>query len=59
MQVLQEDIKKEGYNRVFSMPQNTPMAKKFHIITNFYSRKQDIKIFPESGFKTTINSKFG
>lgn len=35
------------------------MANNFHIITNFYSRKQDIKIFPESGFKTTINSKFG
>lgn len=44
---------------MFSMPQNTPMAKKFHIITHFHSRKQDIKIFSESGFETTINSKFG
>lgn len=42
--------------RVFSMPRNTPMANKFYIITNLYSRKQDIKIFPESGFKTIINS---
>lgn len=44
---------------MFSMPQNTPMANKFYIIINLYSRKQDIKIFPESGFKTIINSKFG
>lgn len=51
---------KEGrLYRVFPMPQNTLMANKFYIITNLYSRKQDIKIFPESGFKTIINSKFG
>lgn len=50
---------KEGrLYRVFFMPQNTPMANKFYNI-NLYSRKQDIKIFPESGFKTIINSKFG
>lgn len=45
--------------RVLFVPHNTLMAKKFLYYNNLYSRKQDIKILPESGFKTTINSKFG
>lgn len=51
MQVLQED---RGKVKECSPCLKTPLWLT-SFITNLYSRKQDIEVFPESGFKTVIS----